>query len=159
MSAGLLPVSLGMLPGLVLAAVVRRVRRAALVLAPTGEWGTDLRPGDFAGLTVVAVVAAIIAGLGLACCVWVLVRVNRETVTHIAPRVVFTWGDISRYVRETEPDLPRAVQIALEDAIAFDAEVPEFGQDWAPWLKANHSRLVDRAKWFVECDDEGEVSA
>jgi hypothetical protein len=157
MSAGLHPVSLGMLPGLVLAAVVRRVRRAALVLAPTGEWGTDLRSGDFAGFTAVAVVIALLCGLGFAWCVVVLVRARREA--DIAPRVVFSWGDISRYVRETEPNLPRAVQIALEDAIAFDSEVPEFGQDWAPFLRANHSRLVERAKWFVECDDEGEVSA
>lgn len=159
MSAGVLPVSLGMLPGLVLAAVVRRLRASVLVLAPTGEWGTDLAPGDLALWDAAVTVVALLGGLGFAWCVVVLVRTRREAASYIAPRVVFSWGDIVKYVRETEPTLPRPIQEALIDAIAFDAEAPEFGQDWAPWLKANHSRLVERARWFVECDDEGEVSA
>lgn len=156
MSAGLLPASLGMLPGLVFRAIASRLRFAVLV-TPTGEWGTDLRPGDFAGFTTVAVVVALLCGLGFAWCVWRLVAVRREA--DIAPRVVFSWGDISRYVHETEPSLSPDLHDAFVDAIAFDSEAPPFGQDWAPWLRDNHDRLLDRAKWFVECDDEGEVSA
>ncbi|HEY3494785.1 MAG TPA: hypothetical protein VGK73_08875 [Polyangiaceae bacterium] len=78
MSAGLLPVSLGMALTMLVTALCRRIRASIFALTPTGEWGTDLRPSDFATGNVIAGAVMVISLSGAAWCAWKLYRMRSE---------------------------------------------------------------------------------